>query len=193
MIERDVMEYDVLIVGGGPAGLACAIRLKQLKADLNVCVLEKASAIGAQALSGAVLEAGPLDELLPGWREDPPGICIPAKRDEFSLLTKTGKIKLPVPPQQHNDGNFIISLGLLTPKLAAQAESLGVDVFPGFSAAVPLFNDDGSVAGVQIGDMGIEKSGEHGPNFAPGPEVRARRISRCPCHRSARRRPRRGR
>ena len=145
-----------------------------MKADLNVCVLEKASAIGAQALSGAVLEAGPLDELLPGWREDPPGICIPAKRDEFSLLTKTGKIKLPVPPQQHNDGNFIISLGLLTPKLAAQAESLGVDVFPGFSAAVPLFNDDGSVAGVQIGDMGIEKSGEHGPNFAPGPEVRAR-------------------
>ena len=117
MIERDVMEYDVLIVGGGPAGLACAIRLKQLKADLNVCVLEKASAIGAQALSGAVLEAGPLDELLPGWREDPPGICIPAKRDEFSLLTKTGKIKLPVPPQQHNDGNFIISLGLLTPKI----------------------------------------------------------------------------
>ncbi len=174
MIERDVMEYDVLIVGGGPAGLACAIRLKQLKADLNVCVLEKASAIGAQALSGAVLEAGPLDELLPGWREDPPGICIPAKRDEFSLLTKTGKIKLPVPPQQHNDGNFIISLGLLTPKLAAQAESLGVDVFPGFSAAVPLFNEDGSVAGVQIGDMGIEKSGEQGPNFAPGPEVRAR-------------------
>ena len=174
MIERDVMEYDVLIVGGGPAGLACAIRLKQLKADLNVCVLEKASAIGAQALSGAVLEAGPLDELLPGWREDPPGICIPAKRDEFSLLTKTGKIKLPVPPQQHNDGNFIISLGLLTPKLAAQAEALGVDVFPGFSAAVPLFNDDGSVAGVQIGDMGVEKSGEQGPNFAPGPEVRAR-------------------
>lgn len=174
MIERDVMEYDVLIVGGGPAGLACAIRLKQLQAELNVGVLEKASAIGAQALSGAVLEAGPLDELLPGWRDDPPGICIPAKRDEFSLLTKTGKIKLPVPPQQHNDGNFIISLGLLTPKLAAQAESLGVDVFSGFSAAVPLFNDDGSVAGVQIGDMGIEKSGEPGPNFAPGPEVRAR-------------------
>jgi len=174
MSERDVMEYDVLIVGGGPAGLACAIRLKQKKPDLNVCVLEKASAIGAQALSGAVLEPGPLDELLPGWRDDAPGICIPAKRDEFALLTQTGRIRLPVPPQQHNAGNLIVSLGLLTPKLAAAAEALGVDVFPGFSAAVPLFNEDGSVAGVQIGDMGIEKSGEPGPNYAPGPEVRAR-------------------
>ena len=173
-IERDVMEYDVLIVGGGPAGLACAIRLKEMKPDLGVCVLEKASAIGAQALSGAVLEPGPLDELLPGWRETPPSICVPAKRDEFSLLTRTGRIRLPVPPQQHNAGNFIVSLGLLLPLLAQRAEALGVDVFPGFAAAKPLFNDDGSVAGVQIGDVGIEKSGEPGPNYAPGPEVRAR-------------------
>jgi len=153
-IERDVMEYDVLIVGGGPAGLACAISLKQRKPDLTVCVLEKASAIGAQALSGAVLEPGPLDALLP--------------------LTRTGRIRLPTPPQQHNEGNFIVSLGLLMPQIAAHAEQLGVDVIPGFAAAKPLFNDDGSVAGVQIGDMGIEKSGEIGPNYAPGPEVRAR-------------------
>ncbi|NCW58061.1 MAG: NAD(P)/FAD-dependent oxidoreductase, partial [Gammaproteobacteria bacterium] len=133
-IERDVMEYDVLIVGGGPAGLACAVRLKQLNGDLTVCVLEKASAIGAQALSGAVLEPGPLDALLPGWRDHPPAVCVPAKRDEFSLLTRTGRIRLPVPPQQHNEGNFIVSLGLLTPIIAAKAEELGVDVFPGFAA-----------------------------------------------------------
>ena len=172
-IERDVMEYDVVIVGAGPAGLACAIKLKQLKPEMSVCVLEKASAVGAQSLSGAVLEPGPLDELMPEWRQNPPGVCVAAKRDEFSLLTRSGSIRLPTPPQQHNKGNFIISLGLLTPQLAAKAEALGVDVFAGFAAAQPLFNDAGAVAGVQIGDMGIQKNGEPGPNFAPGPEVRA--------------------
>ena len=173
-VERDVMEYDVAIVGGGPAGLSCAIRLKQLKPETNICVLEKASAVGAQALSGAVMEPGPLDALLPEWRQSPPAICVAAKRDEFRFLTRTGSIPLPIPPQLHNNGNFIISLGQLTPWLAQKAEGLGVDVFPGFAAAAPLFNADESVAGVQLGDMGIEKDGSHGPNYTPGPEIRAR-------------------
>ena len=168
------MEYDVVIVGAGPAGLACAIRLKQLKPDINVCILEKASAVGAHALSGAVIEPGPLDALVPEWRQSPPGICIPAKRDEFRLLTRAGSLPLPIPPQLHNRGNFIISLGLLTPWLAQKAEGLGVDVFPGFAAAETLINPDESVAGVRLGDMGIEKNGRPGPNFAPGAEVRAR-------------------
>ena len=173
-VERDVMEYDVAIVGGGPAGLSCAIRLKQLKPDTNICVLEKASAVGAHALSGAVMEPGPLDALLPEWRQSPPAICVPAKRDEFRFMTRSGTLSLPMPPQLHNRGNFIVSLGQLTPILAQKAESLGVDIFPGFAAAAPLFNADQSVAGVQLGDMGVEKDGTPGPNYTPGPEIRAR-------------------
>ncbi len=173
-VERDVMEYDIAIVGAGPAGLSCAIRLKQLKPQLNICLLEKASTVGAHALSGAVMDPRPLDALLPQWRQSPPGICIPAGRDEFRLLRRTGSISLPLPPQLHNHGNFIISLGLLTAWLAQQAEALGVDVFPGFAGAEALFNEDQSVAGVCLGDMGIEKNGEPGPNYAPGAEIRAR-------------------
>ena len=173
-IQRDVMEYDVVIVGAGPAGLSCAIRLKQLQHDLNVCVLEKAAAVGAHALSGAVIEPGPLDALAPEWRDSPPEICVPAARDEFRLLTAKGSMKLPLPPQLHNRGNFIVSLGLLTPWLAKKAESLGVDIFPGFAAAAPLVTAEGAIAGVQLGDMGLDKAGKPGANFTPGPEVRAR-------------------
>jgi electron-transferring-flavoprotein dehydrogenase len=172
--ERDVMEYDVVIVGAGPSGLACAIRLKQLKPDLNVCVLEKAATVGGHTLSGAVMEPGPLDALAPEWRQAGLAICVPAKRDEFRLLTRTGVFPLPIPPQLHNHGNFIISLGLLAPWLAQKAEGLGVDVFPGFAASEPLFNADESLVGVRLGDMGLQKNGEPGPNYAPGADIRAR-------------------
>ena len=174
MSERDVMEYEVLVVGAGPAGLACAIRLKQLKPDLSVCVLEKASAVGAHALSGAVMEPAPLDALLPSWRDAKLDICVPAARDELLYLTRRGSVRFLTPPQMRNHGNFIISMGQLTSWLASQAEGLGVDVFAGFAAARPVYNDEGAVGGVQIGDMGVKKDGSPGPNFAQGPEIRAR-------------------
>ncbi len=174
MTDRDVMEYDVVVVGGGPSGLAFAIRLKQLSPDTSVCLLEKSASIGAHALSGAVIEPGPLDALAPEWRDSPPAICVPAKRDEFRYLTREGSLRLPVPPQQHNEGNFIVSLGLLDAWLAQKAETLGVDVFPGFAAAEAIFDETGAVAGVRIGDMGIGKDGEPGPGYTPGADIRAK-------------------
>jgi electron-transferring-flavoprotein dehydrogenase len=173
-IERDVMEYDVVVIGAGPAGLACAIRLKQLKPELNVCVLEKSASAGGHALSGAVIEPAPLDELVPEWREEFKGIRVPAGRAEFAFLTRSKRQKLPTPPQMNNHGNFIVSLGDLVSYLAGKAEAAGCDVFPGFAAAAPLFDENGAVAGVRIGDMGVEKDGTPGPNFAPGPEIRAK-------------------
>ena len=161
MSERDVMQYDVVIVGAGPSGLACAIRLKQLKPELGVCVIEKASVVGAQILSGAVIEPQPLDELLPGWRDNPPPVCVPATRDDFRLLTKTRAWSLPTPPQMHNHGNFIVSLSAMCAWMAPQAEALGVEIFPGFAAAETLIDAGGQVIGVRIGDMGIAKDGTH--------------------------------
>jgi electron-transferring-flavoprotein dehydrogenase len=178
--QRDVMEYEVAIVGAGPAGLSCAIRLKQLNPELSICVLEKAASLGAHSLSGAVLEPGPLDELLPQWREHAPAICVPAGRDEFYYLTRRGRMKSPmVPPQMRNHGNFIVSLGQLIPILGQEAERLGVDVFAGFAAAEALIDAAGGVMGVRIGDMGVEKNGEPGPNFAPGPEIHAKITMFC--------------
>jgi len=174
MSERDIMEYDVVTVGAGPAGLSFAIHLKQLNPELSVCVIEKASTIGAHILSGAVIEPGPLDALLPGWRDNPPPICVPATTDEFLLLSKTGATKLPTPPQMNNHGNFIVSLGAMCAWLAPQAEALGVEIYPGFAAAEMLFDDAGSVAGVRIGDMGVAKDGSHKPGFTAGIDIRAK-------------------
>jgi electron-transferring-flavoprotein dehydrogenase len=173
MSEREVMEYDVVVVGAGPAGLACAIRLKQLNEAINVCVIEKASEIGAHILSGAVIEPGPLDALIDGWRDDPPPVCVPAGRDEFLLLSKTGKRKLPTPPQQNNHGNFIVSLGALCAWLAPKAEALGVDLFPGFAAADLSYDPDGAVQGVVIGDMGVDRQGNEKDSYVQGIEIRA--------------------
>src|SRR5690348_14267748 len=130
MSERDTLEYDVVIVGAGPAGLACAVRLRQLDAALRICVLEKAASLGAHALSGALMDPAALDSLLPQWREQMPEICLPVARDEFCLLTRRRSVRLPTPPPQRNHGNFIVSLCQLEARLGAHAESLGIDIFP---------------------------------------------------------------
>ncbi len=173
MSEREIMEYDVITVGAGPAGLAFAIRLKQLKPEIRVCVIEKASTIGAHLLSGAVIEPEPLNELLPEWGANPPSICVPATKDEFWWLRDaTRALKSPVlPPQMNNHGNFIVSLGALCAWLAPQAEALGVDVFPGFAAAEAVFDEAGAVRGVRIGDMGVARDGSHKPSYTQGIDI----------------------
>jgi electron-transferring-flavoprotein dehydrogenase len=171
--EREVMEYDVIIVGAGPAGLACAIRLKQLKQDLMVAVIEKSAEVGAHILSGAVIEPGALDELLPGWQDAPPPTCIPVTGDEIAFLTKTSRLKLLTPPQQKNHGNFIVSLGALCAWLAPQAEDLGVDIFPGYAAAGIRYKEDGAVGGVIIGDMGVNIEGQPKDTYMQGIEIHA--------------------
>jgi len=173
MSDREAMEFDVLIVGGGPAGLAAAIRLKQLSPEMTVCLVEKGSEVGAHILSGAVLEPRALDELLPDWRDDPPALATPAGDDRFVYLTATKAWRLPTPPQMHNHGNYIVSLGNVARWLGAKAEALGVEIYPGFAASEVLV-EDGQVRGVVAGVMGIEKGGEHGPNYQPGMELRAK-------------------
>ncbi|MGO9991745.1 MAG: 4Fe-4S dicluster domain-containing protein [Steroidobacteraceae bacterium] len=185
-IQRDVMEYEVAIVGGGPAGLACAIRLKQLSPQKSVCLLEKAASIGAHSLSGAVLEPGSLEKLLPEWKTEYTGMKVSAVEDDFRVLTPTGSFK-PIPdflvkmlPNRmtrgtpvNNHGNCIISLGQLTQWLAAKAEALGVDIFPGFAAAQALYDESGKVIGVRVGDMGLARDGTPGPNYAAGVDIHA--------------------
>ncbi len=178
--ERESMEYDVVIVGGGPSGLAAAIRLMQraseAERELSVCVLEKGGEIGAHILSGAVIEPRALEELLPDWKERGAPLNTPASEDRFLYLTATGARRLPTPPQMKNEGNYIISLGNLCRWLAEQAEELGVEIYPGFAAAEVLYHDDGSVKGVATGDMGLNPNGTPGPNHEPGVELHARQT-----------------
>lgn len=170
--ERESMEFDVVIVGAGPAGLAAAIRLKQVNPELSVVVLEKGAEVGAHILSGAVVDPIGIDRLLPGWRDeaDHP-FRTEVTDDHFLFLGPAGSIRLPnfmMPPLMNNHGNYIVSLGNVCRWLASHAEALGVEIYPGFAATEVLYNDEGAVIGVATGDMGVERNGEPGPNFARG-------------------------
>jgi electron-transferring-flavoprotein dehydrogenase len=174
---REAMEFDVVIVGAGPAGLAAAIRLKQIAPDISVVVVEKGSEVGAHILSGAVIDPIGLDRLLPQWRSEDTPVKTEVTADRFYMLGQAGAIRLPnvlMPPLMSNHGNFIVSLGNVCRWLASKAEALGVDIYPGFAAAEVLYDGNGAVRGVATGDMGIAKDGHHKDTFTRGMELHAK-------------------
>jgi len=172
------MEFDVVIVGAGPSGLAAACRIRQLSQDISVCVVEKGSEVGAHILSGAVLEPRAINELFPDWKEKGAPLNVPVVGDEFYLMPNgDSAIKLPgflIPKPTHNDGNYVVSLGNVCRWLGQQAEALGVEIYPGFAAADVLTDETGKITGIVTGDMGVGHSGEHLGSYTPGMELRAK-------------------
>jgi electron-transferring-flavoprotein dehydrogenase len=172
--ERESMEYDLVIVGAGPAGLACAIRAKQVNPEITVCVLEKGSEVGAHILSGAVVDPIALNELIPDWKAKGAPLKTEVNEDRFFVLGPRGALRMPnflMPPLMNNHGNYAVSLGNVCRWLATQAEALGVEIYPGFAASEVLYRGDGSVCGVVAGVMGISKSGEHKADYQAGMEL----------------------